>query len=245
MSSANRQLRTVVLASLTWSSSSIVTAATSFAVYTGTSHSHASTVRFRQPATASDAAFHGVHWDPKPFEDAPYYGVRIAYQPSQFEHVAFSVEFTHYKMYANTEREVAVRGVWNGAAVDGAELMSTRVPRIEISHGVNLTGLNVEYRWPTASRWTPYVGAGAVAYFPHAEGEVNGVPVEADYQHAGLGYQLFAGTDLSLSRHFALIAQVKYDSGNLDIALSPDTRLETDTDTVHALVGIAWTPSPR
>lgn len=81
-----------------------------------------------------------------------------------------------------------------------------------------------------------------VAYLPHAEGTINGVSASGDYQLAGWGYQLFAGTQYRISRHFGVLMQAKFDDGTLGIDLAPDTRIETDVRTLHALIGLVWFP---
>src|SRR5207245_8172832 len=62
-----------------------------------------------------------------------------------------NLDFTHYKMYAETDRVTAVEGRWNGSRVREFALMKTRVQNFEISHGVNLTSLNADYRWRAES----------------------------------------------------------------------------------------------
>jgi len=221
-------------------------AETIVSLYTGTSHTHSSDLRLRQPGTQSDAEFQGVHWQARPFEDAPYYGVRISYFPTGRQQLGASLDFTHYKLYAEAERVLAVRGEWNGAPVDDVSAMRARVSDFEISHGVNLTSLNVQYRWgaergtsPAGTRWQPHVGTGIVTYLPHAEGTVNGIAASGDYQLAGFGYQLFAGTEYLLSGRLSLLVETKFDAGHLDIDLDRATRAETRVRTLHALAGIA------
>jgi hypothetical protein len=216
------------------------------AVYTGTSRTDSSDLRVEQPGSRSNAEFHGVRWRARPFGAAPYYGVRISYFPARSARLGGNVDFTHYKMYAETDRLTAVQGTWNGAHVDELALMSRRVQSFELSHGVNLTSLNVDYRWLAdssssfAQRWQPHIGAGVVCYLPHAEGSINGRPSGANYQFAGAGYQLFAGTEYRVFRRLSVFVESKFDNGKLDIHLAPTARVQTDVRTVHALAGVAW-----
>ena len=216
------------------------------AVYTGTSWTHSSDLRLEQASSASNAEFRGVHWEPRPFRAAPYYGVRLSYFPDPAAHFGGNIDFTHYKMYADTDRVTSVRGIWNGAPIDSSVPMSTLVRNFEISHGVNLTSLNVEYRWSSGTesqlgrRWWPHVGAGVTVYFPHTEGAINGVPAVGNYQRAGEGYQLFAGTEYRLVNRLGVFADAKFDDGKLDFNLAPAVRVQTRTRTVHALAGFAW-----
>jgi hypothetical protein len=214
--------------------------------YTGTSHTWASDLQIRQSTSASDADFQDVHWAAHPFREAPYYGIRVSYFPRDAPGLGGTFDFTHYKMYAETDRAVRIRGTWNGSPINQSALMNKRIQNFEISHGVNLTSLNVQYRWKGAfsfgggtSRWEPHVGAGLVGYLPHAEGSINGVPSSANYPFGGLGGQIFAGTEYRLCRHIGLFAETKFDAGRLDISLVPATRAETNVRTLHAVAGLA------
>lgn len=211
-------------------------------LYTGTSDTRRSDLRIVQPASDSDATFADVRWKARPFEDAPYYGVRVAWYPNAEGRLGATFDFTHYKMYADTDRLTAVAGRWNGAPLNESALLANRVQALEISHGVNLASLNAEYRWP--GRWSPHIGAGIVGYWPHAEGTINATSVGADYHFAGGGGQIFGGIEYRLSRRVGVFVEGKGDAGKLDIDLAPATRLVTHTRTVHALAGVTLHFSP-
>ena len=66
----------------------------------------------RQAATGSDAVVGGVGWEARPFEDAPFYGVAVAWRPAQRQR-GTRFDFTHYKMYARADSAVRVSGRWN------------------------------------------------------------------------------------------------------------------------------------
>jgi hypothetical protein len=211
-------------------------------VYTGTSHTFGSQVRIRQPDSRTDATFESVSWAPHPFtQGAPYYGIRVSYYPGASAHVGAALDFTHYKMYAETAAVVRLQGVWNGSAVNELTYLGSRIQHLEISHGVNLTSINAQYRWKpaigSAGRWQTHVGAGVLVYLPHAEGRVNDVGVSGDYQYAGQGGQIFGGAGYQLSRHLGVMLESKFDVGSLDVDLDPRTRISTDVRTVHVLAG--------
>jgi hypothetical protein len=214
-------------------------------LYTGTSHTRASHLRVQQTASDSDVTFDSVQWQPKPFEDAPYYGLSFAYFPSDIARWGGSFDYTHYKMYADTARSTRVAGRWNGASVDEFVPINSRIDALEISHGVNLISLNAERRWSFVqstgifSRVTSVLGAGLVGYGPHAEGSINGVPSGADYRFAGGGAQIFGTGEYRLAKHVGLFVQTKFDAGTLKIDLQPEARLETHTRTLHTLGGLS------
>jgi hypothetical protein len=221
-------------------------AETSISLYGGTSDTADSDLRIREPGTHSDARFHGVSWQARPFEDSPYYGIRLTYFPTSSSRVGGSFDFTHYKIFAETERAVTVDGVWNGVPVNESVPMNGRVQQFEVSHGLNLAALNMIYRWPIGpgaalpeTRWQLYVGAGLVVYVPHAEATINGNFTSADYQLAGFGYQMLAGLQCRVSRRVSLFAEVKQDGGEVDMDFQGGTRAKTRVRTIHALAGIA------
>ncbi|HVY80557.1 MAG TPA: hypothetical protein VG994_06195 [Steroidobacteraceae bacterium] len=215
------------------------------ALDTGSSWTRESTLHVTQSASDSDATFGDVHWKARPFEDSPYYGLRIAYYPSAAARLGGTFDFTHYKMYAQTDRTTSVSGRWNGVPLNERAPLASRVQALEISHGVNLAALNAEYRWSHADSigrfargWSAHAGAGLVGYWPHAEGLLNDVSVGADYRHAGSGVQIFGGGEYRLNRRFGLLIEGKAEAGKLDIDLVPQTGIVTHTRTLHALAGV-------
>jgi hypothetical protein len=205
-------------------------------LYTGISQTSSSDVRIREPGSGSDAEFRDVHWDARPFQDSPYYGLRVSYFPDSSSQLGGSVDFTHYKIYADTNRVVPVQGTWDGVPVGESAVMNRRVQHMEVSHGVNLTSLSLLYRWTT--RWHPYIGGGPVVYLPHAEGEINGHPTGTGYSPSGFGAQILAGVDYRLLRRISLFAEAKADRGNLHIDLDGGSELRTRLQTLHVLAGV-------
>ncbi len=218
----------------------------SISAYTGTSDTAKSDLRIRQPSSNSDATFHGVSWEARSFEDSPYYGIRLTWFQTDSSRIGASLDFTHYKIYAETGRTLAVDGSWDGAAVKGVAPMSLRVQHFEVSHGLNLLALNAMYRWPLSGTalseavWRPYVGAGLVAYVPHAEAVIDGNSTSADYQLGGFGYQILAGLEYRPWRHVSLFGELKQDGGELDLSFEGATRAKTRVRTFHALAGITY-----
>jgi hypothetical protein len=219
-------------------------------LYTGASHTYASTVHVTRPSTASDASFDGVPWAPHPFAlGAPYYGVRLSYFPSRKAHVGATLDFTHYKMYAETAEPVKARGVWNGAPLHADAPLDRYVQSFQISHGINLTSLDGQYRWNPLFEhgpWEKHVGAGLLVYLPHSEGTIDGLGVSGDYRYAGWGGQIFGGVEYALHRRWTprwsrltLLIESKLDMGSLDLDLDPLTRVHTRVATLHLLGGIA------
>ena len=219
-------------------------------LYTGDSHTYASDLTVIQPGTDSDASLSRVSWAPHPRgHGAPYYGVRVSYFPSVASHVGAVLDFTHYKMYAETEEPMTLRGEWNGRPVNQYATLASAIQSLEIAHGVNLISLDAEYRWNTRfddGPWQTHIGAGLVAYVPHADGIIDGVGVDESYQYGGFGGQIFGGAEYTLparwqprNTRLTLLVEGKLDDGNIDLRLDPDTRIETRLTTLHLIAGVS------
>lgn len=213
-------------------------------LYTGVSSTRRSDLHISQSSTSSDATFENVSWEARPFEDAPYYGLAVAWYPAPHARWGGGFDFTHYKMYADTAESLPVHGRWNGAPVDEVAPLGLRIQDLDISHGVNLMALNLIRRWSYPrragflSRVEPEIGVGLAGYGPHAEGSINSLSSSANYQWAGGGYQLFAGREYRFTPHLGAMLNLKFDAGKLDIHLQPDARLETHTRTWHTIGGL-------
>lgn len=207
--------------------------------YTGSSYTRRSDLHLEQAAIGTDATFGQVRWAPRPFSPAPYYGLRVSWFPTSAARFGASFDFTHYKAYARTGRAVPVRGAWRGEPVSAEEPMDVRVQQFEVSHGVNLAALSLVYRqaW---GRWRPYGGAGVGLYFPHAEATLGPDFTSADYQAGGVGFQLLAGVEYAVARHWSAFLELKFDAGELDLDFEDGMRASTDLRTLHAVAGIAF-----
>ncbi len=219
-------------------------------LYTGASHTYASTLHVSQPSTRSDAEFALVSWAPHSFAlGAPYFGARLTWFPDRIAHVAALVDFTHYKMYAQTAEWVKARGVWGGAPFYANAPLGTFVQHLELSHGVTLASLGAEYRWnPDFGHgpWQTHAAAGLAVYLPHAEGKIDGVGVSGTEQYAGWGGQVLGGAEYALPRRWApsgmriaLLVDGKLDHGNLEMDLDPSTSVRTRVTTLHLIGGLS------
>lgn len=220
-------------------------AQTSVSVYTGTSLTRASDLHVRMPSTASDATFRRVSWAARPFAQAPYYGYRVTHYFGRPAHLGFSLDFTHYKIYARTERAVQVAGVWQGAPVNETAPLGRRVQDFNISHGVNMIGANVLYRWGTGAdspsgegRLQPYVGGGPVFYVSHSESTINNRTTTGRYQNSGFGYQALGGVQYGLTKRLGVFGEAKFNGGRARVDTAEGGRAETNLRTLHTLAGL-------
>jgi opacity protein-like surface antigen len=218
-------------------------AETLFSAYTGTSYTRNSDLRLAQPGLASDFTLRDVHWDAHPFKPAPYYGLRVTHFYDRHPNWGAAIDYTHYKIYANTDRVVSADGTVRGLPVSAALPMSQLVQRFEISHGVNVLSVNGIYRWLdlgiAAGRLQPYVGAGLAYYRPHAENTVGGVPFEGGYQTSGFGYQLLAGANYRMTERVGLFAETRFNSGTAKVDIAGG-HAQTPLRTFHLVAGISY-----
>jgi hypothetical protein len=120
---------------------------TSFSLYTGSSFTLNSDIHVQQPGLGTDAVFRDVSWDAKPLKAPPYYGIRVNYFFESWPRWGFGLDFTHYKIFAQTDQVVPVLGTFNGVPVNQSAPLGQFVQKFNITHGVNIVALNVLYRW--------------------------------------------------------------------------------------------------
>jgi outer membrane protein W len=212
-------------------------------LYTGTSFTRDSTLRITQGGAGTDLVLRDVGWDADPFKLAPYYGLRFTHFFDRHPNWGLALDFTHYKMYAQTNRAVPVNGIWKGAAVNAVAPMNQYVQHFEISHGVNMGSVNGIYRWLNSrfadGRLQPYVGAGISHYWLHSENTVDNMAHETGYQASGFGVHLFGGVHYQLSKRIGAFAEAKFNRGTAKVDVA-NGGAETPLRTFHALAGLSY-----
>jgi len=232
----------LVLATLLAGLALPATAESLFSLYTGTSFTRDSDLRINQ-AGGTGLTVRDVRWDADPFKAAPYYGLRYTRFFDQHPNWGIALDYTHYKMYAQTDRQVRVDGTWKGAPLNASARMDQYVQHFEISHGVNMLSLTGIYRWQNlsmlAGRLQPYVGAGLAYYRPHSENTVNNLSHGTGYDASGFGYQLLGGAQYRLGDRWGLFGEVKFNSGTAKVGIAEGSA-ETPLKTFHALGGLQY-----
>ena len=210
-------------------------------IYTGSSRTRQGDLQLSQPALGTELNAQGVRWSADPLRLAPYYGLRVTHFADEASAWGFAVDYTHYKIYARTDRQVSVTGTSQGAPVSAVVPLDRFVQRFEISHGVNMLSLNGVYRWPDvqwAGHLQPYVGLGAAYYLAHAESTVGGLPHETGYRSSGFGAQTFAGLRYRMTERTGVFAEAKYNTGKARVDIAGG-RAETPLRTFHLMAGIS------
>lgn len=198
--------------------------------YIGFAHTRASDLRVVQPAVNTDATFHDVSWEDRSFQPSPYYGVRVTYTFSPSTSAGFTLDYTHYKIFARTDRMVRMDGVWKGLPIHREVLMRDYVRDFSITHGLNMLSLNA------VGGSNLYLGAGLSYYVVHGENTVAGESNAARYQGSGFGYQALGG----LRTHrggSGLFTELKLNSGNATVDTAEHGHAQTKFHTLQVLFG--------
>lgn len=181
----------------------------SIAFAIGLSFTKPSDLTIDQSAFGNHATFHHVRWAGQSLVSPQYYVVRIGKGDVQ-------LDFTHFKIVAETDERVAVDGTWHGAAVSETAPLSNRVEHFEVSHGVNALAIVGLFRDPARRGW--YAGAGPVIYLPHAETTVDGHVAQWGYANGGKGFEILTGSGFP-----SPFAEIKYDAGSVKVGIAGGT----------------------
>lgn len=181
---------------------------------------------------------HGVTWRGYPFRFEIYYGIRLTYTPPYHPWTQVALDYTHYKVYAETNDRVLQDGTWHGEAFRETAPMRERVQSIEMTHGLNMLGLNVLQRVSGPQFSGAYIGAGPVVFLPHTESRIDGVPHTSGYDFGGTGFQ-FIGGAIGCLRSHRVFAEMKYSNGAPFVAIAQG-RAQTALHTVHELAGVQF-----
>lgn len=182
----------------------------SIAIALGISLTSPSDLTIDMPAQKNHDTMHSVTWAGKPFVSPLYYVVRIGKGD-------VAIDFTHYKIEADTSATIHESGTWHGSPVDGETRLDARVQHIEISHGVNSLALIGLARRPDGRG--AYAAAGPLIYLSHAESTVDGVVNQWGYAHSGNGFEILAGAGRSPAAPFA---ELKHDWGFITVGITQD-----------------------
>jgi hypothetical protein len=210
------------------------------AFYLGASQTKPSDLHVRQADRNNDATFHRVRWLAYAFRFSPYYGLRMIYTPPGHPMTRFALDFTHYKIYGQTEDVVTETGTWHGTAFEDAAPMRRRVQSFEITHGLNMLGL-MAMQQLSSSPDGLYIGVGPVTYVPHSENRVDGIAGGDRYEFGGgFGVQTALGAQSCVANR-RVFAEGKYDTGGVRVSIA-DGHAETAVHTAHELVGVRFGP---
>lgn len=210
--------------------------------YLGASQTQPSDLHVVQQSRGNDATIRRVRWPGYPFRFELYYGIRLAYNPPGHPQTRIALDFTHYKIYSETNQVVEQDGTWHSAPLHTVAPMNERVQSFEVTHGLNMLGMSLlQNVWGGANG--AYVGGGPVIYLPHSENRVDGIAGGDRYAFGGIGYQVQGGVQGCVSGH-ELLAETKYNYGALTMPIAQGTA-QTTVRTTQELGGVEFGPCDR
>jgi hypothetical protein len=205
--------------------------------YLGASQTRPSDLRIVQPGRANSATMHSVTWQAFAFRFEVYYGIRLTFVSPQHPWTQLALDYTHYKVYADTARVVKQDGIWHGERFSQIAPMRDRVQSIEMTHGLNMLGVSL-LQQVTGPDGGAYIGGGPVVFIPHTESRADGVPYETGYAYGGTGFQVIAGAH-GCPGGRPLFAEMKYSNGAPIVGVAQG-QAQTAMQTVHELAGVQF-----
>ena len=214
-------------------------------VFTGNSFTQRSDLRINQPRLGTDAVFHEIDWQARPFSASFYYGYRFAAFLPRAPRLGFEVDLLHYKMYAKVHEQKRVSGIWQNQPIDTDAEVSDRVQEFRITNGVNVVTLGAVYRVPLLispafpqGRVQPYVGFGPSYYVLYAINTVGGeTNHNRGYKAGGWGVTAQTGVRYALTRHFSLFGEGRYNSGTAHVGIADGGIGQTPIRSLHTIGG--------
>lgn len=211
------------------------------AAYLGGAHTGQTSLHLQIPDSVTNLMIHPISYADKPFQSPLYYGYRGGYFFSS--HWGFEAEFTHLKVYADTNRTAQISGTLNGAPVTETVLLSSVVQSFNITHGVNLLTGNLVFRkaltGDTPARFIFEARAGAGVTIPHAENEILGVSNAEHYQIGSPVIQFGAGLEIRIYSRLYALAEAKYTRTDETVNIAHGTASSL-LSTTHAIAGLGW-----
>ena len=206
--------------------------------YLGGSQTRPSDLHVVQQARGNDLTVHGMRWYGYPLRFEVYYGIRLIYTPPGHPWTRLAMDYTHYKIYAETNDSAVQDGRWHGTALSQTAPVSERVQSFEMTHGLNMLGLSVLQQLSGTVNGAIYVGGGPVIYVPHAESRVDRAPFTGPYQYGGAGFQVQLGAR-GCAGDRPIFAELKRDRGAPKVSISQGMA-QTVVDTLHEVGGIEF-----
>lgn len=184
-----------------------------------------------QSAPHSDVTITGVNpesftagWEGRSFETPPYWGVRGTWWIDQMPGWGLSLDFTHAKVYADSETFANDIPAWS---------------RFEFSDGINILTVNAMRRFQPWNGFRPYVGAGVGLSIPHVEVfRPSGQTFE--YQVGGAAFQAQAGIEYDITERIAVFGEYKANYAINELTIDNGDTLKTDIITNAFIAGLSF-----
>jgi lipid A oxidase len=153
------------------------------------------------------------------------------------------IDYNHAKVIADQGEVVSVSGTRDGVVIGPTDRVGNTFTVMEFTDGLNQIFAGGMYRWQH-ERWTPYVGLGVGASFPHVEVRRTGTAVRTfEYQLTGVaveGLVGLVGLEYHVTDRFSVFGDYKISFSNNDADLNGGGTLETDIWTNHLIFGLSY-----
>ena len=220
-------------------------------LYSGVGITADSDLRIRQPALGTDLTFEQVSWEHRSLstvwtrDSIPYVGVRGGFVFREPRWLGLSIEVVHFKVFAEEEKRVRVRGTDEGLPVDTSAPMEQFVQQYQVSNGVNLVLGNVEAHRRLArsvqfpdGRAALYGGLGAGVTIPFTRSSIDGQSA-GQYEWGRLATQALGGLSWQVSPWLDLSMEYKFTLTTVDGEIARgDSRSRLRTH--HLVVGFGY-----
>ena len=197
-------------------------------LYSGVGITGDSDLRIRQPGLGTDLTFEQVSWEHKSLstewtrDSTPYVGVRAGFFFRQPRWLGLSIEVLHFKILAEVEKDVQVRGTHKGMQVETVAPMKQFVQRYRVTNGVNMILCNLEahrrlartVRFPDG-RADLYGGLGAGVTIPYTNSLIDGQS-RGRYEWGRLATQVLGGVSWSVSPRWGVSLEYKFTLNTVD-----------------------------
>jgi lipid A oxidase len=174
-----------------------------------------------------------VPWDGASFDDPPYWGVRGIWWLDARPNWGLMVDYNHAKVIADQGAVVSVSGTRDGVPVGPKDRVGNTFDIMEFTDGLNEIYAGATYRWWHA-RWTPYVGFGVGASFPHVEIR------RTEYQLTGVAVEGLVGLEYHIGPRVSAFADYKLSFSSNDADVKGGGTLETEVWTNHIIFGLSY-----
>ncbi|MCZ6727558.1 MAG: hypothetical protein O7A98_09435 [Acidobacteria bacterium] len=197
----------------------------------------------RQPERGTSLVFRDVAFDDKSLAlvSAPYMAVRWTRWTDARPRLAVSLEFLHFKIFAETERTYDVEGSFRGIRLADRFPMNSVVQQYDVSNGVNMILVNAAYRRDDlmGGRLEVYVGSGLGPTVPYTRATIEGIGGDGHYEMGRIGGQVFGGALWPVSGRWDLFVEGKWTRTTVDGSV-PGGTSAADLSTRHLTVGVGY-----
>ena len=201
-------------------------------LFSGIGITRNSDLRIHQPGLGTNLTFEQVSWEHRSLstswtrDSIPYMGARAGFFFRQPRWLGASIEVLHFKIIAENEQRLRVRGTDDGTPVDAVLPLAQFVEVYRVTNGVNMMLGNIQVHRQFASsprfprgRADLYGGVGAGVTIPFTSSVIDGQP-RAQYEWGRLATQLLTGLSWHASRHWDLSLEYKFTRTTVDGAVA-------------------------